>query len=271
MKQKNVIILGAGMAGLAAGRALAEAGATATIVEARNRVGGRIHTLRTSGETFELGAEFVHGLPPELWQAIREANFRTEELAGKKVCCQHGELTDCGQQWERDFESIERLKEWKEPDCSFAEYLTRSNIEGEQRQHLVSYVEGFNAADHQTIGVASLAKQQAAEDAIEGDRLVAEVGKRACSALGRVFHLPVNEIETLLNCCYSHNWQRDPLSMGAYSYLPVGSISVPNQMCDPVKETLYFAGEHTDTTGHWGTVHAALRSGLRAAAQILQS
>ncbi|HWF67259.1 MAG TPA: FAD-dependent oxidoreductase [Acidobacteriaceae bacterium] len=100
---------------------------------------------------------------------------------------------------------------------------------------------------------------------------VAEVGKRACSALGRVFHLPVNEIETLLNCCYSHNWQRDPLSMGAYSYLPAGSVSVPNQMCDPIKETLYFAGEHTDTTGHWGTVHAALRSGLRAAAQILQS
>ena len=159
------------MAGLAAGRALAEAGATVTIVEARNRVGGRIHTLRTSGETFELGAEFVHGLPPELWQVIREANFRTEELAGKKVCCQHGELTDCGQQWEQDFERIERLKEWKEPDCSFAEYLTRSNIEGEQRQHLVSYVEGFNAADHQTIGVASLAKQQAAEDAIEGGRL----------------------------------------------------------------------------------------------------
>jgi monoamine oxidase len=38
-----------------------------------------------------------------------------------------------------------------------------------------------------------------------------------------------------------------------------------------VAETLYFAGEHTDTTGHWGTVHGALRSGLRAAAQILAS
>jgi hypothetical protein len=36
-----------------------------------------------------------------------------------------------------------------------------------------------------------------------------------------------------------------------------------------VANTLFFAGEHTDTTGHWGTVHAALRSGLRAAAQTL--
>jgi monoamine oxidase len=40
-------------------------------------------------------------------------------------------------------------------------------------------------------------------------------------------------------------------------------------MSEPVADTLYFAGEHTDTTGHWGTVHAALRSGLRAAQQIL--
>jgi monoamine oxidase len=37
----------------------------------------------------------------------------------------------------------------------------------------------------------------------------------------------------------------------------------------PVQRTLYFAGEHTDTVGHWGTVHGALRSGLRAAEQVL--
>ena len=40
-------------------------------------------------------------------------------------------------------------------------------------------------------------------------------------------------------------------------------------MTIPADDTLYFAGEHTDTTGHWGTVHAAIRSGLRAAQQIL--
>jgi monoamine oxidase len=40
-------------------------------------------------------------------------------------------------------------------------------------------------------------------------------------------------------------------------------------MTIPADNTLYFAGEHTDTTGHWGTVHAAIRSGQRAAQQIL--
>jgi len=39
-------------------------------------------------------------------------------------------------------------------------------------------------------------------------------------------------------------------------------------MTEPVQDTLYFAGEHTDVSGHWGTVHGALRSGLRAAAQL---
>jgi monoamine oxidase len=36
-----------------------------------------------------------------------------------------------------------------------------------------------------------------------------------------------------------------------------------------VESTLFFAGEHTDTSGHWGTVHGALRSGYRAAKQVL--
>ena len=40
------------------------------------------------------------------------------------------------------------------------------------------------------------------------------------------------------------------------------------KMTEPVDDTLYFAGEHTDTSGHWGTVHGALRSGLRAATQL---
>ena len=43
------------------------------------------------------------------------------------------------------------------------------------------------------------------------------------------------------------------------------------RMTHPVERTLYFAGEHTDVSGHWGTVHGALRSAIRAAAQMLQS
>lgn len=46
-------------------------------------------------------------------------------------------------------------------------------------------------------------------------------------------------------------------------------MDAQEQMSHPVEGTLYFAGEHTDTAGEWGTVQAALRSGMRAAQQVL--
>jgi monoamine oxidase len=66
-------------------------------------------------------------------------------------------------------------------------------------------------------------------------------------------------------------WQSDPWTLGAYSYTPAGAAHCSAIMAEPVNNTLFFAGEHTDVTGHWGTVHGALRSGLRAAQQILNS
>ena len=47
-----------------------------------------------------------------------------------------------------------------------------------------------------------------------------------------------------------------------------GKIRSCFAMTEPEFGTLFFAGEHTDITGHWGTVHAAIRSGLRVAEQI---
>jgi monoamine oxidase len=91
----------------------------------------------------------------------------------------------------------------------------------------------------------------------------------ACETLARIFSLPVGHLRDLLLACETHDWQTDPHSLGAYSYIATGGLDAPARMAEPIADTLYFAGEHTDTTGHWGTVHAAIRSGQRAAAQIL--
>jgi monoamine oxidase len=40
------------------------------------------------------------------------------------------------------------------------------------------------------------------------------------------------------------------------------------KMTEPEAGTMFFAGEHTDVTANWGTVHAAVRSGLRVAEQV---
>ena len=67
------------MAGLAAGRNLAASGLSVILLEARNRIGGRILTMRDSSANLpiELGAEFVHGRPPELLDLISEAGLTT--------------------------------------------------------------------------------------------------------------------------------------------------------------------------------------------------
>ena len=56
----DVVVVGAGMAGLTAARALAEAGLKVLVVEAQDRIGGRIWTRHVGDEAIELGAEFLH-------------------------------------------------------------------------------------------------------------------------------------------------------------------------------------------------------------------
>jgi monoamine oxidase len=65
-----------------------------------------------------------------------------------------------------------------------------------------------------------------------------------------------------------HDWQADPYARGGYSYVRVGGTGAREELAAPLEETLYFAGEATDTEQS-GTVGGALASGLRAAEEIL--
>ena len=58
----TVVVIGAGVAGLAAAGALRAAGADVTVLEARDRVGGRVCTDTSWGVPVELGAAWVHGV-----------------------------------------------------------------------------------------------------------------------------------------------------------------------------------------------------------------
>jgi monoamine oxidase len=177
----DVIVIGAGAAGLVAGRALAEAGRRVVICEARDRIGGRIWTRRlplANGESLavELGAEFIHGLPQETWSLVQAANLGTYELDGTSWSYSGGQLSAASEQHRGTERVLDEMMQWMArqrsgADASFAEYLKLAGVKGSAARAASNYVEGFNAADQNRISVAALVKQQRAEETINTDRL----------------------------------------------------------------------------------------------------
>jgi monoamine oxidase len=90
----------------------------------------------------------------------------------------------------------------------------------------------------------------------------------ALETLSRLLGLRSQDLESCLDAAYVHDWQTDPFSRGAHSYAKVGADGAQACLSTPVKNTLLFAGEATDTFGHNGTVHGAIASGYRAAEEI---
>lgn len=77
----DVLVLGAGMAGLGAARTIADAGRSVVVIEARDRRGGRLWTDHTTMSIpVERGAELIHGADASTWGLVRDGGIETEEL-----------------------------------------------------------------------------------------------------------------------------------------------------------------------------------------------
>jgi len=171
---ESVLIVGAGAAGLAAARELARAGRDVVVLEARDRVGGRVFTHRehSSPAPVELGAEFVHGRSPELWKIATAANLQLYEVSEKHWYFEQGKVSKSGEFWH----TIERLtSEMKlsDRDQSLKEFLDGLPDDDKTRRAesmLVRYVEGFHAANIDRIGIRGLVKASEAADEIDGEK-----------------------------------------------------------------------------------------------------
>ncbi len=142
----EVIVVGAGAAGLAASRRLAAAGRSVLLLEARDRLGGRIWTV---DGPVELGAEFVHGHPGATLALLRESGCGVVSCDGEHWVARDGRLQPMQ---DRDASLRLLLNEARglAPDISVADFLTR--IEGNERFRPVAewtrlLVEQFDAAD----------------------------------------------------------------------------------------------------------------------------
>ena len=80
-RRVEVAVVGAGAAGLACAATLAAAGVEVLVVEARRRIGGRVHTVRFASEVVELGAQVVHGRAGSMWDIVRAHALTCQPLA----------------------------------------------------------------------------------------------------------------------------------------------------------------------------------------------
>ncbi len=437
-------MVGAGISGLAAAAELAKSGIHVAILEARNRIGGRIltHFDASFGFPIELGAEFIHGLSPEIWKPLQDAEIPITEVDGDRWCLNEGRLAKCD--FFAQIDEILQKMDAHSPDEPFLDFLERCcpnaandpALERAKRRAL-AYVKGFHAADPAKVGVHWMVKSAQADELIDGERAfrpahgyselveifrrravdaganlhtetvvervqwkpghceitarsaagpaswsaekvlltlplavlkaaTAETGAveftprlpaekcgafnhlemgqvvrlalrfrhrfwqalpcpgprqtlddvsflfsdnqwfptwwtampeklpimvawspfgraerlsgqceasiidHALQSLGTLLPIEVSKLHEELEAVHFHDWLGDPFSRGVYSYGKVGAHSAIRTLGAPVENTLFFAGEATDTTGHNGTVHGAIASGERAAKEILQ-
>jgi monoamine oxidase len=425
----DIVIIGAGVAGLAAAATLSRAGKDVRCLEATDRIGGRILTVHDplAPLAIELGAEFVHGRPPETWDLIRTIGLTAYEHTSHALHIHRGRILNEKEVGEMADRVLSRLaKSVKRKDESFEEFLRRSHQRPEIKNWARLHIEGFNAARKELISAASLKQDAEAAEEIEGDRtfripggydsialallrsspdhhaivqlnsivervvwrrglvevryrsaLDNEKAKLRCRqlivtvplgvlqaaplslgaihfdpqpreiikaaealAFGQVYRItfrfrhafwdederlkrvgfllskeklfptwwtthPIDSplltgwtagsaadplrsadqsalvtealrsLARILNrkvprpeAIYFHDWHADPFFRGAYSYVPVNALAARKALSKAVDDTLFFAGEATETNGHGSTVHGAIASGVRVAAQI---
>jgi monoamine oxidase len=90
-------------------------------------------------------------------------------------------------------------------------------------------------------------------------------------SISTIFKVPLAKLKRMLVGFYSNDWQRDPFSLGAYSYQTVGAQESMHLLNEATDDTVYFAGEAINSAPFAATVHGAIRSGYRAAENILSS
>jgi monoamine oxidase len=92
---------------------------------------------------------------------------------------------------------------------------------------------------------------------------------KALESLSALFGVARQKLESELLSWHVHDWQSDPFSRGSYSYVGVGGEGAQAALAEPIADTLFFAGEATNSEGYHATVHGAITSGERAAREVL--
>jgi len=181
MEDTDILIIGAGAAGLMAARTLAKAGKKVAVLEARDRVGGRIHTLENASgqQPLELGAEFIHGDLPLTKSLLDEAGIAYNHAGASMWRYEDGEFKENEtfvEHWDDFLDELDDL----EQDMSINCFLLRE-FKGEKyrrlRESVRQYVSGYDNADPKKASAFSLRREWQSEDMGAQYRVAGGYGK----------------------------------------------------------------------------------------------
>jgi monoamine oxidase len=157
--ETDVLIIGAGVAGLAASRELSRAGLKNIILEARDRIGGRINTHYDLWP-IELGAEFVHGKPPEVLQIAERAHLKLQNIPNLHWRLHNSVLTKSSEFWSKVEAAMDEMGHYSGSDQSFAQFLDHYK----RKTHVEDWMHRPNSRGPWTTRCSSRARPQIRKD-----------------------------------------------------------------------------------------------------------
>jgi len=176
----DVLIIGAGAAGILAARQLAQAGQRVLLLEARDRIGGRVHTLTPPGFTqpIEAGAEFVHGEALITRALLQEAGIAWQDTTGQTYQLKDGEVQDEAAFFAHLPQLLAGLNTLAH-DMPLAEFLAEKFAGDEYaplRAMATQFAEGYDAADPSRASAWALRDEWATDGVDDAPRPVGGYG-----------------------------------------------------------------------------------------------
>ena len=164
--ETEMVIIGAGAAGLAAASALAGSGRRVLVLEARDRIGGRIWTQQLPDlvAPIEYGAEFIHGHAPATMSILRKGGKAAVESVDTHFRLRGGVLTQRNDFFHEVQQALCASRDLDQEDLSFDAFLERTpSLSAEARQYAKVMAEGFDAADTQHASARAIVAEWTAD------------------------------------------------------------------------------------------------------------
>ena len=195
MSDCDVIVVGAGAAGLAAAIELGRHGSAVQVLEARDRVGGRILTRCEPGVPMplELGAEFIHGHSKAIFSRLMRAGMLAVDLTGSRWKRQGERLASSDRLFQQLHAQLAKLRR-PQHDLPFAEFLegsARRKLSPAVREFARQLVEGFDAADATRVSTHSILREWAGNSGADAPTF------RPLGGFGRLLDAMASELQSL--------------------------------------------------------------------------